>query len=70
VDNNVTIGLISRIVARYISGSIVTLGFVDAATGKLLFPDIEGLLVIVLGALIGLATEWFYKLARQWGWAK
>ncbi len=70
MDNSVTVGLISRIVARYLSGAVVTLGFVDAATGKLLFPDIEGLIVILLGALIGVATEWFYKLARQWGWAK
>jgi uncharacterized membrane protein YeaQ/YmgE (transglycosylase-associated protein family) len=70
MNQELTIGLVSRIVARYLSGSIVTLGLVDATTGNLLFPDFEGLIAIVLGALIGVATEWFYKLARQWGWAK
>ena len=70
MDNSVTLGLISRIIARYLSGAIVAMGFVDAGTSNLLFPDIEGLVVIALGTLIGVATEWLYALARKFGWAK
>jgi hypothetical protein len=70
VDKSVTVGLIARIAARYLSGAIVTLGWVDTATSNLLFPDLEGLIVMGLGALVGLATEYFYSLAKRFGWAK
>lgn len=70
MNQDMTIGLIARIIARYLAGSIVTLGFVDAQTGNLLFPDFEGLIVVLLGTLIGLVTEMFYRLARKLGWSK
>ena len=70
MDKSVTIGLIGRIIARYLSGAIVALGWVDTATSNALFPDFEGLLVMILGALVGVATEWLYALARKFGWAK
>lgn len=70
MNSEVTIGLISRIVARYLSGAIVTLGLVDTTTGNLLFPDLEGLVVIILGTLIGAASEGFMALARKMGWAR
>jgi hypothetical protein len=70
VDKSVTLGLISRIIARYLAGSIATLGLVDIATSNLLFPDFEGLVTIILGALIGVASEGFMWLARKFGWAR
>jgi hypothetical protein len=70
MNNEVTLGLIARIIARYLSGSIVTMGWVDMQTSNLLFPDFEGLIVVVLGAAIGVATELFYRFARRLGWAK
>lgn len=70
MNQEVTLGLISRIIARYASGALVTLGYVDTATSNLLFPDFEGLVVIILGALIGVSSEGFMWLARKFGWAR
>lgn len=60
------IPVISRIVARYISGSLMTIGLLspDMAQQFAVDPDVA----LVLGAIIGAATEGVYAFAKRRGW--
>lgn len=70
MDRDITIGLVSRIAARYISGALVAKGVIDASTAGAIDADVIALLTTTVGLVIGLATEWLYALARRLGWAK
>jgi hypothetical protein len=60
------IPVISRIVARYLSGALVTVGFSpDLAAEVAMDPDVA----LVLGAMIGSVTEGAYAWAKKRGWA-
>jgi hypothetical protein len=56
---------IARIMARYISGVLVTYGFVSPEDAAILNPEI----VAIAGLMIGLATEGVYAFAKRKGWA-
>ncbi len=62
------IPVIARIVLRYGSGALVAYGVIPRETGAELAMDPE--MAMILGAVLGLAAEGFYFLARRWGWAK
>jgi len=57
------IGPLSRIIARYIAGSLVTYGFLTAPEAAQINPD----LVLIVGAILGGAVEFAYWLAKRWG---
>lgn len=59
--------VISRIVARYLSGGLMSIGFLspDLAQEFAMDPDVA----LVLGAIIGAATEGIYAFAKRQGWA-
>lgn len=72
MNNEVTVGLIARIAARYLSGAIVMLGIVDLNTSNAIFQDgdLTALLSIIISVVIGVATELFYVVARKLGWSR
>jgi hypothetical protein len=59
--------ILARIIARYVSGGLVTIGFLppDLAAEMAVDPDVA----LVLGSLIGMATEGVYAWAKKRGWA-
>jgi len=59
--------VIVRILARYLSGALVSYGIIPHEVGADLAVDPD--VVLVLGAIIGAATEGIYALAKRWGWA-
>ena len=59
------IGPFARIIARYISGSLVTYGIFTAPEAAQLNPDI----VLIVGAVLGAAVEFVYAYAKRKGWA-
>ena len=61
------IPVISRIVARYLSGGLMSIGFLppEIAEQFAMDPDVA----LVLGAIIGAATEGIYAWAKRQGWA-
>ena len=59
--------VIVRILARYLSGALVSYGIIPHEVGADLAVDPD--VVLVLGAIIGAATEGLYALAKRWGWA-
>ena len=61
------IPVISRIVARYVSGGLMTIGVLspDLAQEFAMDPDVA----LVLGAIIAAATEAGYAFAKKRGWA-
>lgn len=56
----------TRIIARYLSGALVSYGVIphDVGADLAMDPDVA----LVLGAIIGAATEGLYALAKRWGW--
>lgn len=61
------IPVISRIVARYLSGGLISIGLLspDLAAEFAMDPDVA----LVLGAIIGAATEGAYAWAKRKGLA-
>lgn len=56
-------GAVARIILRYVAGGLV-LG--SPVVGERLAQDPD--LVMLVGALVGIATEGFYYLAKRRGW--
>ena len=59
------IGPIARILARWIASALVTYGMIAPEYGAALDHDIA----LILGAVIGAATEAAYAIAKRKGWA-
>jgi hypothetical protein len=57
------IGPLARIIARYISGLMVSYGVMTQGDAAGLMPD----LVLIAGAMIGFATEVAYAYAKRKG---
>ena len=57
---------------RYAAGVLIAKGFIDTDMGKSLVsdPDLSGLIDMALGTAAGAVTEWWYWLARKFGWSK
>lgn len=62
------IPVIARIVARYLAGGLVAVGIIAAGSEAQIATDPEVLLII--GGVIGAATEGLYAVARKRGWSK
>jgi hypothetical protein len=58
--------VIARILARYLSGALVSYGLIPHEVGADLAVDPD--VALVLGAIIGAATEGVYAFARKRGW--
>ena len=61
------VAVISRIIARYLSGALVSYGAISPEVGANLAIDPD--VALVLGAIIGAATEGIYTWAKKRGWA-
>lgn len=63
-------GAFARILLRYLAGALVAKGLLATDMGTTLAsdPDILSMVELGLGALVGLATEGYYVLAKRWGW--
>ena len=64
-------GVFIRILLRYVAAALVASGalsshLVDAA---LMEPELVDAILIGAGALLGLLTEYWYVLAKRFGWA-
>lgn len=59
--------VLSRIIARYLSGALVAYGVLPAEVGADMAVDPD--VALVLGAIIGAATEGIYAFAKARGWA-
>ena len=59
------IPVIVRILARYLSGALVSYGFIPHEVGADLAVDPD--VALVLGAIIGAATEGVYAFAKARG---
>lgn len=59
--------VITRIVLRYLSGLLVGYGVLPHEVGSQLAVDPD--VALVLGGIIGAATEGFYAWAKKKGWA-
>jgi len=57
------IGPLSRIIARYASGLMVSYGLMSQGDAATLMPD----LVLIAGALLGFITEVAYAYAKRKG---
>jgi hypothetical protein len=64
------IGPLARILLRYLAGAMVTYGLLanQDAEGMVMDPEIIEVFEIGLGLAIGAATEYWYRLARKFGW--
>ncbi len=60
------IPVIVRILARYLSGALVSYGVIPHEVGADLAVDPD--VALVLGAIIGAATEGIYAFAKRRGW--
>ena len=62
--------VIVRIALRYLAAYLVAKGVLDQALGDTLAmdPDFAAALTVVVGFLIGAATEGWYWLAKKFGW--
>lgn len=58
--------VIARILARYLSGALVSYGLIPHEAGADLAVDPD--VALVIGAAIGAATEGVYAFARKRGW--
>lgn len=58
--------VIVRILARYLAGALVSYGVIPHEVGADLAVDPD--VALVLGAIIGAATEAGYAFARKRGW--
>lgn len=61
-----------RIILRYASGALVAKGLLSPDDGSMFADDPQVVQALEVGAgiLIGLATEYWYRLAVKWGWSK
>lgn len=64
--------VIARIILRYLAGALIAKGFLSPDLGNTIVadPEIETMIQVGLGLVIGGATELFYFFARRFGWAK
>jgi len=62
-------GPIARILLRYIAGALVAKGLLDPDSAAFFNtdPDLIELVTAAVGVLMGLGTEFFYRLARKMG---
>lgn len=62
--------VIVRILLRYIAAALVAKGvFTSADAGALTSdPDVLNILEVGAGLAIGAVTEWWYWIARRFGW--
>lgn len=60
------IPVIARIFLRYASGALVAYGVIPHEVGAELAMDQE--VALILGGVIGAATEGFYAFAKRKGW--
>ncbi len=58
--------VIVRIIARYLSGALVSYGVIPQEVGADLAMDPD--VALVLGAIIGAVTEGVYAFAKKRGW--
>lgn len=63
---------LARIVVRYAAGALVAKGLLPADTGSTLAidPDVINYVNVGLGLALAGATEFYYWLAKRFGWAK
>lgn len=59
-------GVVARIILRYVSGALVSYGFISMMTGETLAADPD--VALVLGVAIAGGVEWLYRLALKYGW--
>ena len=61
--------VVARVLLRYLSAILVTLGILTPELGATLLgdPDVEALLLMLIGSLIALITEAAYVRARRNG---
>lgn len=57
----------ARILLRYLSGVLMTAGYLDAQLADMVAVDPD--LLMLVGAAIGAGTEGLYAVARRLGWA-
>lgn len=60
------VAVLSRIIARYLAGAMVAYGVIPHEVGAELAVDPD--VMLVLGTIIGAATEGIYALAKRAGW--
>lgn len=60
--------VIARIAARYLAGGLVAVGAIAAGSEAQIAADPEVLMIV--GGVIGAATEGLYAAARKKGWSK
>lgn len=62
--------VIIRIVLRYVAGALVINGFLPDELGNSLMndPQVIDVLNVAFGLAIGAVTEFWYFLARKFGW--
>ncbi len=67
-----TASIVSRILLRYFAGLLVSKGLIDSDIGTELFTDPQTLAwaPIALGAVAATVAEYWYALARRFGWSK
>ena len=58
--------VITRIILRYLSGALVAYGIIAQEAGVELAVDPD--LTLVIGGLVGAATEFLYAYAKRHGW--
>lgn len=63
---------IVRILLRYLSGLLVMKGLISTNMGTDLAtdPDLMAILELVFGVGFATVAEWWYVLAKKWGWSK
>ena len=61
--------VVARIAVRYLSGALIAWGLVSPETGALIAadPEIQQLILLVVGAALGALTETAYAVARRSG---
>lgn len=67
-----TASIVSRILLRYLAGLLVSKGLIDSDLGTELFtdPQILDWASVVLGGAAATIAEYWYALARRFGWSK
>lgn len=67
-----TASIVARILLRYGSGVLIAKGLLDTNFGTELAtdPDVIQYVQLALGAGAAIAAEWWYWLARKFGWSK
>lgn len=65
------IGVVSRILLRYLAAALVARGLVSADLGSQIAGDADALTIMatVAGSLVAVAVEGWYWLAKRMGWA-